>query len=69
MSSLRDFPSPNIPSIEYNKHHNATNRVQLHDDVQIWVRELELSPDWIEVENRPWSNENNRYTLYWLSRL
>jgi hypothetical protein len=35
----------------------------LHEDVQTYIRSLEANPDWIEVENRPWSNDNNRWTI------
>lgn len=38
-------------------------RRRLHDDVVNYIHHLELSPEWIEVENRPWSNDNNRWVI------
>lgn len=54
-------PHAALPTLTF--YPNETQRIQLHDDIQPFLHALELSPDWIEVENRPWSNNNNRYHL------
>lgn len=52
-------PYDQLPS----HHQKNDERMRLHNDVEGYVRSLELSPHWIEVENRPWSNDNNRWQI------